>query len=215
VADANGFDDPQEPAEERAFDYARTVALSDGVFAIALTLLVLNITVPALASDQHNQLGHKLLDRHSELVSYGVSFAVIALLWVRHHVMFRGLSRIDTRLTVLNLAYLGLVAFLPYPTRVLGLYGDEPAAVILYSATVALITTLAALTRIHAARAQLLTAEGRRELGRREHWLAAPAVFAISIPIAFASTTIAQLSWLLLLVHGRLRGRLARSPPYS
>src|SRR2546430_1764713 len=112
--------------EERAFDYARTVALSDGVFAIALTLLVLNITVPGLAAGHHGDLGHRLVHRSSEFYSYALSFAVIALLWVRHHTFFRGLARIDPRIAMLNLISLGFVAFLPYPTRILGLYGDEP-----------------------------------------------------------------------------------------
>ncbi len=114
-----------EPAEERAFDYARTVALSDGVFAIALTLLVLNITVPLLAPSQHGKLGAGLLDRQGEFESYALSFAVIALMWVRHHALFRVLIRIDTTVTFLNLAYLGSVAFLPYPTRVLGRYATS------------------------------------------------------------------------------------------
>ncbi len=91
----------EEPAEERTFDCARTVALSDGVFAIALTLLVLNISVPVLAP-AHHDLGAGLLDRHSEFSSYALSFVVISFLWIRHHGFFRVLDRIDAKLTVLN-----------------------------------------------------------------------------------------------------------------
>src|SRR5205807_1789669 len=116
-------------------DYARTVALSDGVFAIALTLLVLNISFPELGPGHHGDIGKQLLDRRGELGAYVLSFAVIALLWVRHHAFMRGLEVIDTRLTVLNLTYLGFVAFLPYPTRVIGVYGSETAGVVLYAAT--------------------------------------------------------------------------------
>ena len=100
----------EELPEERGFDYARTVALSDGVFAIALTLLVLNISFPALAPGHHGDIGRQLLDRRGEIGSYA----------------------------------LGFVAFLPYPTRVLGVYGSEPAGVALYASTNVIIASISA-----------------------------------------------------------------------
>jgi uncharacterized membrane protein len=197
-----------EPLQERAFDYDRTVALSDGVFAIALTLLVLNIGVPVGAV--HGKLGTRLLDHDTEFESYAVSFAVIGLLWVRHHAFFRAVERIDGRLTLLNLAYLGFVAFLPYPTRILGLYGGEPASVALYAITVAIIATIGGIIRTYALRAGLLSEQGRTELARREHWAIVPAVFLGSIPVAFASAKLAELLWILMLLPG-LRARGLRS----
>jgi uncharacterized membrane protein len=194
-----------EPPEERGFDYARTVALSDGVFAIALTLLVLNISFPELAPGHHGDIGKQLLDRRGELGSYALSFAVIGFLWVRHHAFMRGLEVIDTRLTVLNLAYLGFVAFLPYPTRVLGVYGGEPAGVVLYASTNVVLASISALMRIQAKRAHLLSPLGTAVVARREHWAITPAVFLLSIPVAFASPTAAKFCWLLLLLLGRAR----------
>lgn len=190
----------EEPPEERAFDYARTVALSDGVFAIALTLLVLNITVPTLSSGYHGELGSQLLDRRSEVESYALSFAIIALLWVRHHTLFRVLDRIDGRLTALNLVYLGFIAFLPYPTRVLGTYPSETAAAVLYAVTLLFLTIIAALVRLHVTRTMLLSKAGQHELDRREHWALAPSILIGSIPIAFVSPAVAEYSWLLLLL---------------
>jgi uncharacterized membrane protein len=213
VAEDLGFAE-SETLEERAFDYARTVSLSDGVFAIALTLLVLNITVPSLAPSQHSELGRRLLDHRSEFVSYAISFAVISIFWIRHHVFFRGLAKIDTRLTVLNLAYLAFVAFVPYPTRLLGLYGDQPASVVLYASTLGILAGLAGLLRAHAQRAKLLTAVGLREVDRREHWLVTPAIFLVSIPVAFISPTAAEFLWLLILVPqvGQRMWRLRSGP---
>jgi uncharacterized membrane protein len=167
---AEGRAPRQEPSQERSFDYARTVALSDGAFAIALTLLVLTITTPELTHGRERLLGRELLGRASEFTSYVISFAVLAFLWVRHHRLSRALDRIDTRVTVLNLVYLGLIALLRYPTRILGLYGDQPIAVVLYAATVALVSTVAGVMRLHALRARLTSDGGRRELERREHW---------------------------------------------
>jgi uncharacterized membrane protein len=202
MADDAGLIKDELP-EERGFDYARTVALSDGIFAIALTLLVLNISFPELASGHHGQIGHEVLKRRGEIGSYALSFAVISLLWVRHHAFMRGLEIIDTRLTVLNLAYLGFVAFLPYPTRVLGVYGNEPAAVVFYASTNVIIASISARMRIHADKAHLLSPLGTALAARRAHWAITPAVFLVSIPVAFASPTVAKFVWLLLLLAGR------------
>ena len=201
-----------EQPEELAFDYARTVALSDGVFAIALTLLVLSISVPALSAGREDELGRRLLDHGSEFRSYALSFAIISYLWVRHHGFFRGLDRIDGWITALNLLYLGLVAFLPYPTRVLGLYEHQPAAIALYAVSAGAVSLTGGLMRAHAARAGLLSQAGRRHLARREHWTLAPAVFLLSIPVGFLSTTVAMFSWLFPLALPALRTsrRLAR-----
>lgn len=193
----------EESPEERGFDYARTVALSDGVFAIALTLLVLGISFPELASGRHGEIGRQLLDRRGELASYALSFAVIALLWVRHHGFMRGLEVIDTAITWLNLTYLGFVAFLPYPTHVLGVYGDETASVVLYATTCGIVASIGALMRIHAQRAHLLSPVGTAFVARREHWAVTPAVFFGSIPVAFASPTGAKFCWLVLLLARR------------
>jgi uncharacterized membrane protein len=195
----------RESPREQEFDYARTVALSDGVFAIALTLLVLTISIPMLRTGHAGALGDRLLDRGDEFLSYAISFAVIGLLWIRHHRFFAGVRRVDRTLTVLNLLYLGFVAFLPYPTQILGRYGDEPAAVVLYAATVAIISLLAGAVRVHAVRADLLSPTARGRLIQREHWAITPAVFLLSIPLAFVSTTAALCSWLLLAVATRLQ----------
>jgi len=206
------IDPVREDPEERAFDYHRTVALSDGVFAIALTLLVLNISFPELAPGHTGSLGSDLLDRKSEIGSYALSFAVIGMLWVRHHSFFRGIDRIDTTVVVLNLVYLGLVAFLPYPTRVLGRYGGEPAAVVLYASNIALIGLCAGVMREHARRAGLLTTAGLRRMEGREHWGVVPALFLLSIPLAFLDTTLATFTWLLILFIPRVaRRRASRS----
>jgi uncharacterized membrane protein len=209
VGDSESVGSGEDP-QERRFDYSRTVAISDGVFAIALTLLVLNIGAPALTPGHQGVLGQRLLDRGDEYFSYAVGFTVIAFLWVRHHRFFRGIDHVDTGLTVLNLAYLGLVAFLPYPTRILGLYADQPASVIMYAVVVSALAIIAGAMRIHAGRAGLLSEAGQRAIGRREHWALVPAVFLLSIPIAFASPRIAVLCWLLVPLLARVGRQISR-----
>jgi uncharacterized membrane protein len=154
-------------------------------------------------------LSHKLLGQHDEFVAYAISFAVIALLWVRHHLTFRTLRRIDGRITAMNLAYLALVAFLPFPTRVLADYGEEPSAVLFYAATGAVLSLLAGLIRFHAVSRGLVHPSRAHELGDREHWAITPAVFVASIPIAYANPSAGKLFWLLLLVTSSgLRSRV-------
>jgi uncharacterized membrane protein len=193
---------PPESRAEREFDYDRTVALSDGVFAIALTLLVLSID-PADPAPGESVWG-ELLGHSDELLSYVISFAVIALFWIGHHSFFRGLSRIDTRLTALNLAYLGLVAFLPYPTELVGEHGKDATAVAMYATSVALVAGMAWLMHWHVERAGLLASPG--SLGSRRGLAVVTLVFLVSVPLAFVDTTLAQLSWLVLFLQGRLRG---------
>ena len=208
AATSGASDSSSEAPAERRFDYDRTVALSDGVFAIALTLLVLNIGVPVLGSGHEGVLGQRLLDHGEEYSSYALGFAVIGLLWVRHHTFFREIDHIDRRLTVMNLVYLGLIAFLPYPTRILGLYGSQPAAVIMYATVTATVSIVARIQTVHALRARLLTEAGRREVRRRENWAIVPAVFIVSIPIALASPRAALYCWSLLFILPFLQRRL-------
>jgi uncharacterized membrane protein len=95
---------------------ARVETFSDGVFAIAITLLVLTIAQPA----GYRDLGHELSARWPALGAYVVSFAVIGIMWLNHHAVLRQLARLDRGAVYLNLVLLMTVAFLPYPTGVLG-----------------------------------------------------------------------------------------------
>jgi uncharacterized membrane protein len=144
----------------------------------------------------------ELDDLLPDLGAYALSFAVLGFMWLRHHSFFRELVSIDRTLALLNLLYLGFVAFIPFPTRLIATRGDETAAVVVYAATIAISAGIAAAMKVYAERQALV--EGRESLFRL---FAAPAVFLFSIPVAFASPSLAQLSWLLLVVVGRIQRR--------
>lgn len=95
---------------------ARVETFTDGVFAIAITLLVLTITQPG---DTRN-LAHQLAKGWPSLAAYVVSFAVIGIMWVNHHAVFTNIERIDRRVFYLNLVLLMTIVFIPYPTGVFG-----------------------------------------------------------------------------------------------
>jgi uncharacterized membrane protein len=115
----------------------RLETFSDGVFAIAITLLVLTIAQPT----NYRHLGSELADRWPSFAAYAVSFAVIGIMWLNHHSIFTHFARIDRGLVYLNLLLLLTVVFIPYPTGIFGEalkrgHGQEIAAVV-YSITMA------------------------------------------------------------------------------
>jgi uncharacterized membrane protein len=94
----------------------RLEAFSDGVFAIAITLLVLTIRTP----DDYRDLGSSLTNQWPAYAAYLVSFAVIGIMWLNHHTVFGHFEHVDRKLVYLNLALLATVVFVPYPTGVFG-----------------------------------------------------------------------------------------------
>jgi uncharacterized membrane protein len=188
------------------FDLDRSNALSDGIFAIALTLLVLGIDVP---KGQEGHLWAALNDTLPQVLGYVIAFGTAARLWLSHHRLFDDLEAVDTRLMQMNLVYLGFVAFLPFPSGLLGDYGDEAASVVVFAVTVAAIVGLGALMRVHARTAGLFKDDARHPEFDRGGVIV-PAIFLASIPIAFVSPAIALYSWLALPLLGRVWGRATR-----
>lgn len=115
----------------------RVEAFSDGVFAVAITLLVLNIRIPG----PDPLAGHLWIMLGSEwpmLVAYGTSFATIGIIWINHHRLFVHIKRTNTVLLLLNLLLLLIIVFIPVPTALLAEYlvlPDQHVAAVLYSGT--------------------------------------------------------------------------------
>src|ERR1700742_3961443 len=155
----------------------RTLALSDGVFAIAMTLLVLAIHDPEPRPGQ--SLGDALLDHKGEVLSWVWSFAVLIGLWTRHRALFGRMTGIDAPITQLNLFFLGGVAFVPYPTNVLAKFGADPAAVALYAGTLALVSALLGLISEHGIN------RGYLQVGAKgSPWWLTPLVMLLTIPLS-------------------------------
>jgi uncharacterized membrane protein len=183
---------------------------SDAVFAIAMTLLVLDLRVPALPAVPRDELGAALLEQAPKFFAYVLSFAVIALNWSSHFRRFQVIDRVDRRLVQLDLLLLLLVAFVPFPTAVLSEYGPEVPGVVLYAATVALINGVQCLIWVHAKRAGLLSPRVDRGLYRfvRRNILLPGAVFTVSIGIALlGQPLLAMLSWLAISPSSIVLGR--------
>jgi uncharacterized membrane protein len=128
-------------------DTSRLEAFSDGVFAVAITLLVLNIKVPGLDlspdkllddSFKPTGLWSALSNEWPMLVAYVISFATIGIMWLNHHRLFKHIKRADTGLLLINLSLLLVIVFIPVPTALLAEYLPRPdlhAAAIVYGGT--------------------------------------------------------------------------------
>ncbi len=115
---------------------SRLEAFSDGVFAIAITLLVLEIVVPHL--EEPGELGQALLDLWPSYLAYATSFLTIGIMWINHHSVFRQLGEVDHRFLFINLGLLMCISFVPFPTTLLADYawgGDGKAAALAYGIT--------------------------------------------------------------------------------
>jgi len=121
-------------------DTGRVEAFSDGVFAVAITLLVLDLNVAGPPRATNGSLAAQLGHLWPNYAAYVVSFLVIGILWVNHHALFAKIGRTDRPLLFLNLLLLMAVALLPFPTRTLAVYlrhgssWDARVAAALYSA---------------------------------------------------------------------------------
>jgi uncharacterized membrane protein len=177
----------------------RVEAFSDGVFAIAITLLVLTIAQPV----DYGHLAHQLYERWPSLAAYVVSFLVIGIMWVNHHTIFSHLRMIDREFFYLNVLLLMTIVFLPYPTEVLGEalgrgQGATTAAVF-YSLVMLVNATVWAGMWLYAMAGRRLLRDDFPESARRSSTIAftaGSALYVIPVGVAFISP------YACLAVHG-------------
>ena len=187
---------------ETGRDRDRIVNLSDGVFAIAITLLILDIRVPNIPENMvSSQLLGALLSLWPKYLGYILSFVGISAFWIIHHSIFRPIRSYDRILLYLNFLFLMVVAFVPFPTSLLGEYGDHQLPVAIYAATLAVGRLL--LTAIHwySTRNDRLLGEPQDPATVRFfliRGLTIPVIFLLSIVISFFSVSVAIWTWFVI-----------------
>jgi uncharacterized membrane protein len=191
-----------EPSEAEKQGFERLIFFSDAVFAIAITVLVLEIHLPEKASEMNNaELFSALIGLFPQYLAYVISFLVIGSLWMNHHRKFRLIQHYNRQLIFLNLISLMVIAFIPFPTLVLSESGNRTATIFyaitfVIAGSVSLAVTLYIINHRSQLAPQADPSQLRIQLLRG---LITPTTFLVSIGLAFINENMARLSWILIL----------------
>lgn len=198
----------EEGSRKQSEGMARLVGFSDGVFAIAITLLILNIETPK-STESTAIAVNQLVNQWPDILSYVISFLVIGNYWIVHHDIFGDIDSYDRTLLWLNILYLMFIAFIPYSTSLIGDFqGSIP--VIVYGGTITLTSIVLAVLWRYAWASDLLDRTVDNDEAREVTYdiLTPATVFAGSVLIALVNAQWAMYSWLLLFVADPIRERL-------
>jgi uncharacterized membrane protein len=175
---------------------ARLETFSDGVFAIAATLLILDVRVPAGGS-----VTHGLLEIWPSYAAYAISFLTIGIMWINHHTVFRQIDRVDRTFLTISVVFLMVIAFVPFPTRVLAdhLQHDATAAAFFYGLTMVAMAAMYGCLWFYAATSRRLIAadaDQRVVTGISRSFRPGVPMYALAAASSFLS------SWLALGLYG-------------
>ena len=193
----------------------RLIFFSDAVFAIVMTLLILEIRAPDnVPSDvAATEVPNLVWALWPKFFSYVLSFLVIGTYWIAHHQTFRYVRSYNRTLLWLNLVFLLSISFIPFPTDLLGEYGELRFSVIVYAASLGMARLLLAVVWWYIVAGPIRTGDELDPGLARYHFfrsLAIPALFFLSIGISLVSVNAAVVSWLLLFVADVMMWRLQR-----
>jgi uncharacterized membrane protein len=196
----------------------RLEAFSDGVFAIAATLLILSVHATG------SSLGPAVLHAWPSYAGYAVSFLSIGVMWVNHHVVMHQIARVDRRLLMINIVFLMLVAFVPFPTQLLAEHLGGPGArvaALTYGVTLMLTAVLYNLLWLYASIGRRLLEESADPVtvrGITRSYIVGPWVYLAATLVAFASPIASAVLYAVIAasymvestVFGRRRGMRTR-----
>jgi uncharacterized membrane protein len=169
----------------------RVEAFSDGVFAIAITLLILAVGIEQSLAG--GDLRHQLLHLWPAYIAYAASFLTIGIMWVNHHQIFRHFERVDRPLLLLNILLLMCISFTPFPTRVVADNAqssvNRQAAAVLYGVTMTFTAICFFAVWIYGSRRLLKADTDMREVsGITRSYLPGAPTYALATVIAFVSS---------------------------
>ena len=192
----------------------RIEALTDGIFAVAMTLLVLDIKPPVhLRFETSEALVDHLSGLEHSFVMYAISFVVLAMFWLGHHLQFHFVRHVDRQLLWINLVFLLVAVVVPFSTNLVGDHGHLQLPVVLYAVNLLVLTLLLFLQLRHlAASPHLIAPDLTREAVAHLHrqLLLFGVVPVVSIAASFYSPRLGMYLYALLAVPAFLPGRIDR-----
>jgi len=180
----------------------RIMSFSDGVFAVAITLLVLSIKLPIVPQSAADQkLPHEILKLIPIFEAYIISFLIIGLFWIGHHQVFSRFRRHDRGLLWLNLVFLMTIVFIPFPTSLLSEYSTSRTAFIFYAVSLSLSAIMMTFMLWYGAHNNRLMDVVDSKFYRRFSfgYLDMAAIFLLSIPFSYLNVRFAKYFWLLII----------------
>ena len=193
-------------------DTARLETFSDGVIAIAITLLILEVRVPP-ASVPGRELGREVLHQWPSYAGYAVSFLTIGVIWVNHHHMFKLIERTTHAFLMINVVFLMTIAFLPWPTALVAAHIRDPSGrkvgAVVYGLTMVAIAVMFCVVWFYASRdGRLLSADVDREMLSRTYrsYLVGPIVYGAAVVIALIAPLVSLSIYAALAVYWLLPG---------
>ncbi len=200
-----------EEPKKNGLSTERLELFSDAVFAVAITLLVLEIKVPHV--EMEGELWHALVDLWPKFIAYAVSFGVIGIFWVGHHIMFNYIERCNRTLLWLNTLLLMFVCAIPFTAALIGEYRSDPIAAAVYGGLLTLTgSVFFALWRYASIGGRLIRTNMPTELVKlgTKIILLAPIIYAIATGIAFVSPLTSKVIYLLVPILYLLPGPIDR-----
>jgi uncharacterized membrane protein len=203
--------EPSENSQVTGLSTNRLEAFSDGVFAVAITLLVLNLQIPQLATV--SELVPRLGALWPKLLSYALSFVLVGIYWVAHHNTFHYIKRSDRNLLWLNILLLLCIVFLPFPTAMLGQYPEQQVSIIIYAGTLVITgLVLQSLWWYATSRCRLVDRAIDPRLVQRatRRNLTGPLIYLLAIGISLVSVSASLVLFILVPLYYIFPGRIDR-----
>jgi uncharacterized membrane protein len=202
-----------EPAWHPETDPARLLALSDGIFSVAMTLAVIQVMPPDLSARMRAEGALKLIQEMiPDFIGIGTTFFIVGIYWVTHHRIFSYIRRTDRGFLFLNLYFLLGVALMPFFVLISSAHDSDAGAVVAYAVYVAVLGFLLdRVWRYASKKHRLVDPQLDDRVIRYNHyrsWITS-GVFLLSCPFAYINTGLARCLWVLIFFNGRVAARLA------
>ncbi|MFO1121518.1 MAG: TMEM175 family protein [Hyphomicrobiales bacterium] len=200
--------------ESRGLEFERVAFFSDAIYAIAMTLLVVDIKIPEMGfNDSDPSMVLDTLRRNTpEIIGFFLCFWLIGMTWISHHRFMASLKTIGHTLMTLNMFYLAFVAFMPFPVSLISHYDNNIMAFLIFTGNLVVLNVLELIMFVVAYRLRRTRPTVTREVFDYGvvACLVPIAIFVVSIPVALVHTTYGLVFWFLIFPISAYRRRHAK-----